>query len=30
MAEHLARGGAIVLTSHQDAGIAAAQTVELG
>ena len=30
MAEHLSRGGAVVLTSHQDAGIAAAQTVELG
>ena len=30
MAEHLSRGGAVVLTSHQDAGIAAAQTIELG
>ena len=30
MAGHLSRGGAIVLTSHQDAGIAAAQTIELG
>ena len=30
MAAHLSGGGAVVLTSHQDAGIAAAQTIELG
>ena len=30
MAEQLSRGGAIVLTSHQDAGIDVAQTIELG
>jgi len=30
MTEHLSRGGAIVLTTHQDAGIAGARTIELG
>jgi heme exporter protein A len=30
MSRHLARGGTIVLTTHQDAGFAATQVIELG
>ena len=30
IAEHLARGGATVFTTHQDAGIAASRVIELG
>jgi heme exporter protein A len=30
LAQHLSRGGAIVFTTHQDAGIAASRVIELG